>query len=809
MSRLFLIAILVVLAAWHPAWAQLGAPRTAPPTQSAPSQTAPAPPAAAPPAIAPAPKPPAPASAAPLTPEQLDQLVATLKDDQKRAQLIATLEALAKAAPPGEGGNATPKKELRIPLAPGSLGAQVLESTSGFLTQIEAEAVSTFGAVRSIPSFWSWLITMTTDPLARERLFDTAWRLAVVLVAGWAAQRGGAWALRRPSEALLAITPDHAGDNSLTEAEEETPSGAGGSRAVQLARRTRPSALAMLRRMPYALAGLVLNLIPVLVFAIAGHVAATAIADTRQTRLVLLAVVDAVILCQVLLCIARMMFSPSERNLRLLLVSDEGASYGMRWTQRIVVVSIFGYTAAQVGLLFGLSPAAYVGVLKAVSLIDHVFLCIIVIQKRQVVARWIRGRAEEEGIAAILRRRFAATWHWVAVFYIIALWLVWAVELPNGPVLLLHFFIITTFVGIGARVTLIVVLGSLDRSFRISPEAAQRFPGLEARARVYHRLLRTALSFLVLGSAIGFLLEFWGVDVFGWLADSPLGERVVSALITIAVSVLAALAVWELANAAVARRLARLSAEGHLARSARLRTLLPLVRTLLLVTIAIIVGLMVLSEIGVNIAPLLAGAGIVGVAIGFGSQKLVQDLITGLFLLLENAMQVGDWVTVSGLSGTVENLSMRTIRLRAPDGSVHIIPFSAVTSVTNTNRGFRNALISVDVAYREDTDRVSQVLKDIVSEMRKEPGFRDQILGQFELWGVDRVDATSVTIAGQIVCTDAGRDPVQREFNGRVKKRFQELGIEMALPTHNVVLQEASPAMPVRRHFAPEQQAAQ
>ena len=103
-----------------------------------------------------------------------------------------------------------------------------------------------------------------------------------------------------------------------------------------------------------------------------------------------------------------------------------------------------------------------------------------------------------------------------------------------------------------------------------------------------------------------------------------------------------------------------------------------------MVVIATVTALMALSEIGVNIAPLLAGAGILGVAIGFGSQKLVQDLITGIFLLLENAMQVGDWVTVSGLSGSVEALSVRTIKLRASDGSVHLIPFSAVTSVPSS-----------------------------------------------------------------------------------------------------------------------------
>ena len=154
---------------------------------------------------------------------------------------------------------------------------------------------------------------------------------------------------------------------------------------------------------------------------------------------------------------------------------------------------------------------------------------------------------------------------------------------------------------------------------------------------------------------------------------------------------------------------------------------------------------MILSEIGINIAPLLAGAGIVGVAIGFGSQKLVQDLITGIFLLLENAMQVGDTVTVSGLSGVVEALSVRTIRLRAGDGSVHIIPFSSVTSVTNVNRGLGNASVSVSVAYDEDTDRVAAELKAIVADMRSDPDLSAKMLSDLQLWGVDKVDGASVT----------------------------------------------------------------
>jgi small-conductance mechanosensitive channel len=196
--------------------------------------------------------------------------------------------------------------------------------------------------------------------------------------------------------------------------------------------------------------------------------------------------------------------------------------------------------------------------------------------------------------------------------------------------------------------------------------------------------------------------------------------------------------------------------------------------------------LTVLSEIGVNIGPLLAGASIIGVALGFGSQKLVQDFINGIFLLLENAMQVGDWVTAGGLSGTVENLSIRTLRLRASDGSVHIIPFSSVTTVTNTNRGLGNAAVSVTISYEEDTDKVADLLKQIVLDLRGEDAFRAGMLSDFQYWGVDRIDGTTATLAGQVVCTDKARWGVQRELNRRIKIAFQEQGI-LIMPTASVV----------------------
>jgi small-conductance mechanosensitive channel len=370
-----------------------------------------------------------------------------------------------------------------------------------------------------------------------------------------------------------------------------------------------------------------------------------------------------------------------------------------------------------------------------------------------------------------------------AIFFIVGHWAVWALRVRNGYALILHVFLASLAVLIAARLVAIIALGGLDRIFRINPDFAARFPALEARANRYYPVLRNAVSILIGLVAVLLLFEVWGIDALRWFESGRIGNRLISAVSTVAIACAITLLIGESVNTAIERHIAKLTREARYARVTRLRTLLPMLRTALMIAIVAVVGLTALSEIGVNIAPLLAGAGILGVAIGFGSQKLVQDLITGLFLLLENAMQVGDFVTVSGLSGKVENLSLRTIRLRASDGSVHIIPFSAVTSVTNTNRGIGNASVSVNVAYKEDTDRVGEVLKTIGAEMRNDPAFKHLIRNDLALWGVDKIDSGVVTILGQIECTDDGRWSVQREFNRRMKKRFQELGIEIAVPT--------------------------
>ncbi len=738
-----------------------------------------------------------------ISPDQARQALEVLNDPAKRAQFTATLEAIAKAQPaptaksaPASGteapspapasavGSAPADSAATVNagLAPNGLGAVVLLHGSEFLTQMSSESLKALETVRSVPLLWGWMIVMVTDPVALHILLDAAWRLALVLVVVIAVELAVRRAVRRPVLALAGrapnggALPDESGEARAEIGETEAP------------RRRRIAMLVLLRRVPLVVARLALELLPVLGIVLVGHLlAVTPLGGASTPRLVLLAVIDAYALSAAILCIARMMFSPRQPRLRLLHISDEQAGYGMRWTRRVVAVAVFGYAIAEVGVLLGLSDEAHDALLKAVGLIDHVFLAIIVLQCRRTVRRWLRAPQGSVGAVAAARNWLAHVWHWIAIFLLVALWLVWAVEIPHGYSLALRYLVSAIVVLVVARLVQIIVLGALDRMLRVAPDTVSRYPGIETRLAMYYPVVVSATRALIFLASAIILMQLWGLGALAWLVATPLGLRVLSTFITLAVTLLLALAVWEAVNAGIERHLAKLTREAQLARSARLRTLLPLLRSALLITILIVVGMMVLSEIGVNIGPLLAGAGIVGVAIGFGSQKLVQDLITGIFLLLENAMQVGDAVTVSGLSGTVENLSVRTIRLRASDGSVHVIPFSAVTTVTNSNRGIGNAAVSVSVAYHEDTDRVCDALKEIAAGMRQEEDYSAKMLSDLQLNGVDKLDGASATIIGQVVCTDSGRWSVQREFNRRMKKRFEELEIEIYNPSRRMI----------------------
>src|SRR3979411_1053516 len=619
-----------------------------------------------------------------LTPDQAKRALDTLQDDKKRAQMIDTLRAIANASPQAQAAPPAPGPQPAIPLTADSLGAQLLLTVSEQVGEVSREIADMARTLTNFPAFHFWIVRTANDPSAYNQLLDVAWKLALVFGCAFAAEWLIFRVIKRPVALLEARLPQTARAPAQTLAMVDPPASAADvSVEPELHRRRLSLARAWqsLVRLPFVLGRLALELLPVLVFVgVATMLLSTEIGDLATSRLVILAVATAYALSRGLLCVVRALAGP----FGLFRVRAETAAYIEIWARRIVTVGVSGIAFANVALLLGLHRAGYAALLRLVTLIVHLFVVVIILQCRRQVAEAIRAPAGREGTAATVRNRVAGLWHYLAIALVLALWTVWALNIRNGYSLLLQYFVGTVAVVLIARLATIVVLSLIDRGFRISPDILQRFPGLETRANRYLPLLRRIVSGVI--AFIGFvaLLEVWGVDAIVWFYGGQIGSRLLSAAATIGIAAVSAAAMWEVANALMDRQLSALSRDGHYARAARLRTFQPMLRTALLCVIVAVVGVTALSEIGVNVAPLLAGAGIVGIAIGLGSQKLVQDLITGLFLLLENAVQVGDDVTVSGLSGKVENVSIRTIRLRAGDGSVHIVPFSAATTRTTS-----------------------------------------------------------------------------------------------------------------------------
>jgi small-conductance mechanosensitive channel len=732
----------------------------------------------------------------PLSPADAQRALEVLQNPAKRAALIDTLQTIAKAAPADVGTKTAPISTTPagastsaakpataastpvVPLAPGSVGAQLLAAISAWLKALGGDIAAAAHSATDFPLLIAGIRQIAADPVARMAVLDALWRIVVVLGGALVAAWIGRLVLSRPAKAL-----DSAAAAQGMIARHAAPASAGRAALVQAGE--------ILRRLPAALARLALGLLPVAAFAgTAVLLMGSGLIPSDRARSIISTVAQAYILFRIITSVTAALVAPANAHDRLVRVDDHLAAYIELWIRRIATIAVFGVAFANVAFILGLGPAPRDLLVKLVALVAHLCLVIIVLQNRQRVAALIAAPAGARGASATLRNRLAETWHDIAIFVILALWLAWALAIREGLSNLTSIVLLSIGVLVGAWLATTAVLGILDRVFHVPPTVAQRYPGIEVRANRYYPLLRRVVIAAIVLIAAVVMLQVWGIDAVRWFRAGSIGGHLVAVAITICVTIALAILVWEFADAAIDRHLARLAAESAVARAARLKTLLPMLRTMLMIAILLVLGLTVLSQIGINIAPLLAGAGIVGIAIGFGSQKLVQDVITGLFLLLENAMQVGDWVTVSGLSGSVEKLSIRTIWLRAGDGSVHIIPFSSVSSVTNTNRGLGNAAVSVEVPWREDPDRVGAMLVDIAAGMRKEPAFEAFMLSDLQLWGVDKVDGSMVTIAGQIVCTDAGRWPVQREFNRRLKLRSQELGVDLYDPRRSFILRE-------------------
>jgi len=276
-----------------------------------------------------------------------------------------------------------------------------------------------------------------------------------------------------------------------------------------------------------------------------------------------------------------------------------------------------------------------------------------------------------------------------------------------------------------------------------------------------------------------------------WLVSSGLGVIVVVLGAWAAVA-LYRIAVRRLENVltAQAERKSK-DGDGEEARQ-RIHTLIELLRKVGVAVIWTIAGMMALKELGIDIGPLLAGAGIVGLAVGFGAQNLVRDVVSGFFILLENQVGVGDVAVVNGTGGLVEEVNIRTIVLRNASGTVHVFPNGTINTLANMTKDWSAMVFDIGVAYKEDTDRVEKIMMEVAEGLRADEKFRDRILEPMEVMGVDSFGDSAVVIKARLKTKPVQQWSVGREYRRRLKKAFDEQGVEIPFPYRTITWADSS-----------------
>jgi len=229
-------------------------------------------------------------------------------------------------------------------------------------------------------------------------------------------------------------------------------------------------------------------------------------------------------------------------------------------------------------------------------------------------------------------------------------------------------------------------------------------------------------------------------------------------------------------------------------RQKRAETLIGILRRTSVIVVWVFVAMLVLMQVGVNIAPLIAGAGIVGLAVGFGAQELVRDVITGFFVLLENHVRKGDVAIINGTGGLVETIGLRTITLRDLSGTVHVFQNGKISSLSNMTKEWSAMVFDIGVAYKEDTDEVAQVMLEVAEGLRAEPQYATKILEPMEIFGLDSFADSSIVIKARLKTVPSEQWSVGREYRRRLKLAFDARGIEIPFPHRTLYWGDASEA---------------
>ena len=691
----------------------------------------------------------------------IEKLLQDLEDPQRLESLKQDLRILLRAGE--ESSEETGAESI-------SFAGRLLRTMSGYIQEVNHVLTDAGQRMLQIPDLARNIAGQAQDPEILGRWVEMGGKVMLALLAGFLAQLLVARLLSRIRNSLK---------------DQETSSK--GVRALLMIGKT------------------LLELIPIAAFAAAAYGLLPLVQPRPVTQLVALTLINANVLVRVILAFTRLLLMPGIPSLRLFPLDSESVQYLYIWVRRIVRISVYGYLFLEAALILGLAASLHLFLLKILGLIISLMVIILVLQNRTDVARWLRGghkQTEAPGSQTesetadphlrkvlpenYLRRRFADFWHIAAILLILGVFGTWALEIEGGGYFVVRALILTIMVTALTVFLVRISQQGLDRLFKVSDELKNNYPDLEARANRYLPLLRQTVKGILYIIGAFSIMQAWGIGTFSWIL-SPQGGAVVSKLLVIILIVGGAFLIWELVSLKIESYMTR-ERKGVAGRTVnkRILTLLPLVNNVIRISLVLVAGMSVLSHIGINIAPLLAGAGVVGLAVGFGAQTLVRDVITGAFILMEDSISVGDWVEAGGYAGTVEHLTIRTLTLRDLTGAVFVIPFGEVTTVKNSNRDFGFALVDAGVAYRENYGEVVQALQDVAAELRQDETWGPDIIEDLELFGLNNLGDSAVEVRVRLKTRPMRQFAVRRAFLERMKRVFDERGIEIPFPHQTI-----------------------
>ena len=749
-----------------------------------------------------------------MTREQAQQVLSVINDPEKRAAFENTLSAIATQLPPPAPVTlpARPAPHAAtdaLSVQPDSLGSDFVQDMTSLRHRLLVQAQHFVALFGDLVFVVHWTHTVLTDQQSRGIMLDAVGRATFILLIALAAEHVFSLLLRRPLKNVTARAI--ATEQRLGQAAATTTTQAGSDTDTQQTQQQDAQAqhatLRLLARVPYSLLHLLIKLLPVGLFLALGYAFAALLTTTHQAALVTITLTNAYVVARVVYLLMETLFVPHSPAIRLCNASDQTAFMVTRWLNFLVAAPSVVVCLSTLGGVFDMPARGTEAIIRTVVLVEHVLVAIFTWRVRMHVAVALQPseRLRKQPFWMFMGK-LVYLWWIPAMFFNFALWLIWATHISGGYEWIIRTVILTTLVVILSRLFSVLAYNLQNRLFHISPALEARYPGLQARVDHYYPISRKTLTFLLyFGTAVLFLQSL-GLPAIHFFMYSRLGTKVIDAILTVLVAYTIAIIVWEGVNAALQTQINHFDATAQEGRASRLRTVLPIIKTVLLAIIVIIVAVTTLSQIGINVAPLLTGAGIMGAAIAFGAQSLVKDFITGFFMLAENAIQVGDWVTASGISGTVEHLSIRTLRLRSVNGDLHIIPFSEVSSIANTSRDYNLVVTNFMIDLSEDPQRVATILHEELEKLRKTTQYGHLILSEFSFLGVEQADGNGASFLGAFRTTPGSKWKVYRAYYSRLAVRMNSEGIKFPAPSNINLLgnMPGAPALDIRiREAAP------